>query len=95
MQAILCSMIGVLFGPISTALAEQFSPDVRSTGLAIAYNFAVMLFGGFAQFIVTWLIRVTGSPIAPAYYVMAGAVVGLIASLFMSDRRVDRTLAGN
>jgi MFS transporter, MHS family, proline/betaine transporter len=88
MQAVLCSLIGVLFGPISTALAEQFSPGVRSTGLAISYNFAVMLFGGFAQFIVTWLIRVTGSPIAPVYYVMAGAVVGLIASLFLIDRHV-------
>jgi len=85
MQAILCSLIGVLFGPISTALAEQFSPGVRSTGLAIAYNFAVMLFGGFAQFIVTWLIRETGSPIAPAYYVMFGATVGLIAAMFLVD----------
>jgi MFS family permease len=83
MQACLCSMIGVLFGPISTALAEQFSAGVRSTGLAIAYNFAVMIFGGFAQFFVTWLIKVTGSPIAPAYYVMAGALVGLVASLFL------------
>ncbi len=86
MQAVLCSLVGVFFGPISTAIAEQFPTGVRSTGLAIAYNFAVMLFGGFAQFIVTWLIRVTGSPLAPAYYVMFGAVVGLIASLFLVER---------
>lgn len=85
MQAVLCSSIGMLFGPISTALAEQFPPGVRSTGLALAYNFAVMLFGGFAQFIVTWLVHATGSPIAGVYYVMAGAVVGLIASLFLVD----------
>ena len=26
-----------------------------------------MLFGGFAQFIVTWLIRVTGTPLAPVF----------------------------
>jgi len=32
--------------PISTAIAEQFPTGVRSTGLALAYNFAVMLFGG-------------------------------------------------
>lgn len=89
MQAILCSMIGILFGPISTALAEQFPAGVRSTGLAIAYNFAVMLFGGFAQFIVTWLIKLTGSPIAPVYYVMAGASVGLIASMFLVEPRRD------
>lgn len=89
MQAILCTLVGVFFGPISTAIAEQFPTGVRSTGLAIAYNFAVMLFGGFAQFIVTWLIRKTGTPLAPAYYVMFGAIVGFIASVYLVERHRD------
>jgi len=93
MQAILCSLVGVYFGPISTALAEQFPTAVRSTGMAIGYNFAVMLFGGFAQFIVTWLIRETGSPLAPAFYVMFGAVVGFAASLFVVDRYREEHLS--
>jgi MFS transporter, MHS family, proline/betaine transporter len=38
-----------------------------------------MIFGGFGQFIVTWLIRVTGTPLAPTFYVMAGLVLSLIA----------------
>jgi MFS family permease len=92
MQAVLCSLVGVFFGPISTALAEQFPAAVRSTGMAIGYNFAVMLFGGFAQFIVTWLIRETGTPLAPAYYVMFGAVVGFVASLFVVDRHRETHL---
>ena len=57
-------LLGVFFGPISTAIAEQFVARSRSTGLGIAYNLAVMIFGGFAQFFVTWLIEATGSPIA-------------------------------
>jgi MHS family proline/betaine transporter-like MFS transporter len=92
MQAILCTLVGVFFGPISTAIAEQFPTGVRSTGLAIAYNFAVMLFGGFAQFIVTWLIRETGTPLAPAYYVMFGAIVGFLASVFLVERHGDSHL---
>ena len=92
MQGILCTLVGVFFGPISTAIAEQFPTGVRSTGLAIAYNFAVMLFGGFAQFIVTWLIRETGSPLAPAYYVMFGAVVGFVASVALVERYRDQQL---
>ena len=80
-QAVLCSLIGVYYGPLSTAVAEQFPPGVRSTGLSLAYNMAVMLFGGFAQFFCTWLIGVTGQPIAAAYYVMFGAAVGLVATL--------------
>ncbi len=51
-----------------------------------------MLFGGFAQFIVTWLIRATGSPLAPAYYVMFGAVVGFATTIFLTERHRDANL---
>jgi MFS transporter, MHS family, proline/betaine transporter len=89
MQIILCSLFGVFNGPISTALAEQFPTRVRSTALAISYNIAVMLFGGFAQFFVTWLIAATGTPIAPAYYLMFGAAIGLVAAFFLKERASD------
>jgi MFS family permease len=92
MQIVLCSSVAVGFGAISTALAEQFPVRMRSTGLALAYNFAVMLFGGFAQLIVTWLISATGTPLAPAYYVMFGAVVGLSAAYFLAERFRDEVL---
>jgi len=85
-QIALCSMVGVFFGPLSTVLAEQFPAHIRSTGLAIGYNLAVMVFGGFAQFFVTWLIQVTGSPVAPAFYVMFGAAAGLLAAFFLKER---------
>jgi MHS family proline/betaine transporter-like MFS transporter len=92
-QVALCSVLGVFFGPMSTALAEQFPVHVRSTGLAIAYNFAVMIFGGFAQFFVTWLIQTTGSQVAPAFYVMFGAACGLLAAWFLKDRASEAQLA--
>jgi MFS family permease len=87
MQIALCSAIAVGFGAISTALAEQFPVRQRSTGLALAYNMAVMIFGGFAQLIVTWLIKETGSLLAPSFYVMFGATVGLVSAYFINDRR--------
>jgi len=93
MQIILCSLFGMFNGPISTALAEQFPTSVRSTGLAIGYNVAVMLFGGFAQFFVTWLIQATGTPIAPAFYLMFGAAVGLLTALFLTERAREAQLA--
>ena len=70
-------------------MAELFPARVRSVGLSLAYNVAVMIFGGFAQFIVTWLIKSTGSSMAPAYYVMFGVALGLVASFFMRDRAHD------
>ena len=92
MQVTLCSALGIGFGPFSTAMAEQFSAGVRSTAIGVAYNVAVMLFGGFAQFFVTWLIKVTGSPIAPAFYVMFGTVCGLVAALLLKDRTREAEL---
>ncbi len=77
MQLLLCSCMGLFFGPTPTAMAEQFPTKVRSTGLAVAYNIAVMLFGGFAPFIVTWLTQTTGTPVAPAYYVLFASLIGL------------------
>ena len=73
-------------------LAELVPPQVRSAGMSMAYNVAVMIFGGFAQFIVTWLIRSTGSPMAPAFYVMFGVTLGLFAAFFIKDRALERNL---
>jgi MFS transporter, MHS family, proline/betaine transporter len=85
-QIALCSIVGIFFGPISTVLAEQFPAHIRSTGMGLSYNIAVMVFGGFAPFFVTWLIETTGSPVAPAFYVMFGAAVGLLAAFFLKER---------
>lgn len=83
MQVTLCGLLGIFYGPLSTAVAEQFPTGVRSTGLSLAYNLAVMAFGGFAQFFVTLLIDVTGNPLAAAYYVMFGCAVGLVSAWFV------------
>jgi len=93
MQVAMCTAVGAFFGAISTALAEQFPTAVRSTGMGIAYNFAVMLFGGFAPFIVTWVIKETGTALAPAFYVMFGATVGFASALWMVESRPGLALA--
>ena len=88
-QVVVCFFVSAFFGVFSTVMAELFPARVRSVGLSLAYNVAVMIFGGFAQFIVTWLIKSTGSSMAPAYYVMFGVALGLVASFFMRDRAHD------
>ena len=91
-QLSICVFVSVYFGVFSTVIAELFPANVRSLGMSLAYNIAVMIFGGFAQFIVTWLIRATGSPMAPAYYVMFGVAVGLVAACFIRDRTHERSI---
>jgi MFS family permease len=62
-----------------TALAEVFPNEVRSSGVAISYALSVTLFGGTTQFIIAWLIGMTGSRVSPAYYVIFTSAIGLWA----------------
>jgi len=78
---VLSLLLGGYFGPYSTAMGEQFPTAVRSSGLAICYNLAVMIFGGFAQLIVTWLIQSTGVTLAPILYSMAAGCLGIIGCI--------------
>jgi MHS family proline/betaine transporter-like MFS transporter len=86
-QAILSITLSGYYGPFGAMIAELFPANVRSTGLSLAYNFAVMLFGGFGQLIVTWLTQTTGSPLAPTYYVMAGLALSIVALAYTPGMR--------
>jgi MHS family proline/betaine transporter-like MFS transporter len=66
--------------------AEIFPTRVRYTALSLPYNIAVAIFGGFAPFIATFLIEVTGSKQAPALYVIAAAIVTLVILLNTRER---------
>ncbi|SAL85097.1 general substrate transporter [Caballeronia arvi] len=89
-QALLSIALSGYYGPFGALIAELFPAHVRSTGLSLAYNIAVMIFGGFGQFIVTWLIRVTESQLAPTFYVMGGLALSLIAvSCIPATRHAD------
>jgi MHS family proline/betaine transporter-like MFS transporter len=74
-------LIAIYTGPILAALSETFPSKVLSTGLSVAYNMAVMTFGGFASLILTWLISATGTPMAPAIYVIFAAAFSLLGVL--------------
>jgi MFS transporter, MHS family, proline/betaine transporter len=74
-------------GTIPSILAEMFPTRVRYTALSVSYGFAVMLFGGFAPLISTWLVKVTGNPYSPACYVMAGGALSATAILSMKEYR--------
>lgn len=71
--------------PVIISLAEVFPVEVRATGMSLVYALGVAIFGGFGQFIVTWLIGATGSPIAPAWYVIACCAATLVALRFTPE----------
>lgn len=65
--------------------AELFATRVRSSGYSIGYNLSVAVFGGTAPYVATWLVARTGNEIAPAYYVIAAAVITLLTVLTMRE----------
>jgi len=78
-QAFLGLLTGLFLGAFPAALVELFPTCRRLTGLGTAYNLSSMVFGGFAPFIATWLINLTGSPIAVSGYVMFAAILSTVA----------------
>jgi MHS family proline/betaine transporter-like MFS transporter len=85
------TLIGVqiLYGILATSyfasqpafMSDLFPVRTRGTGMSLGYNIAVTVFGGVAPLIVATLIQVTGSKLAPSFYVMFGAAISLIGLL--------------
>ena len=68
-------------GPVLAAIDDLFPGHTLATGLALADNLAVAIFGGSAAFIITALMAWTGNPMIPAFYLMLGAAIGLGGTL--------------
>ncbi|WP_321962998.1 MFS transporter [Paraburkholderia sp. J7] len=85
-QCCLMLSLGLFQGAYCAFVCELFPARVRATSLAIGYNFAVMIFGGFAGAIATLLIGWTGDKLSVVYYGLFGAAVGLITLLLLKDR---------
>jgi MFS transporter, MHS family, proline/betaine transporter len=77
MQFVLGIGLAAYFAPVPALMGRLFPTASRTTGLSVSYSLAVTIFGGFAPFIVTWLIGKTGDNLSPAYYVAFGALVSL------------------
>jgi len=76
--AVLACMSTLSSGTIIVAVTEALPQRVRAGGIALIYALAISVFGGSAQFLVAWLIRATGNPLAPAWYMFCGIVIGLV-----------------
>jgi MFS transporter, MHS family, proline/betaine transporter len=77
-------------GTLPALMAELFPTATRSTGIAVAYNTSVPIFGGTAPLIATWLVATTGSQVAPSYYLIATSILSLLV-LVVIHMRVKTT----
>ena len=84
-ELIMCLLLTINDGTLSSYLCETFPTDVRYSGFALSFNLANAIFGGSASYISFALIGATGDPIAPAYYMVFIAILALVAMVLSHE----------
>ncbi|HET6805970.1 MAG TPA: MFS transporter [Frateuria sp.] len=77
--------VGVV-GVVPVLMVLAFPPAVRFSGLSASYNVAYALFGGLTPPLIAWSVRHFGV-LAPAHYVAATAVLGMLVALVLMRRQ--------
>jgi metabolite-proton symporter len=85
--AIVLSLIphDMMYGPQAALIAESFTGRLRYSGASLGYQLASVIAGGPAPLIATWLYGEYHSSYAVAVYILACAVITLIATALMKD----------
>lgn len=84
-ELVLCMLLTINDGTLSSYLTETFPTSVRYSGFAFSFNLANAIFGGSASYVSFWLISMTGDDIAPAYYMVFIALVALVAMVLSHE----------
>ena len=78
--------IGMTYGAQAAFYSELFPASIRFSGVSISYAIGAILGGAFSPLIASWLISMTGSTAAVAFYLAAMTLTGLGATLILRDR---------
>jgi MFS family permease len=82
---------GFFSGPALIAVTESLPQAIRSSALGTLYAVTMATFGGSTQFMVKWLIDLTGSPLAPACYLTGALAIGAIAMALFRETAPVKT----
>lgn len=81
-------------GVVYTMYAELFPTRVRYSGVSLGFNIGGILGTGTASLIATSLVAATGVTIAPAFYAVFAALVGLLMLLTISESSGEKLANG-
>ena len=84
--------VGVV-GVVPYLMVRAFPAPVRFTGISFSYNVAYAIFGGLTPIFVTLILRLT--PLAPAWYVLALALAGLLIGVWLYNVERQGALASD
>src|SRR5277367_5056205 len=77
--------IMTMYGPEAALIAESFSPRLRYSGSSLGYQLASIIAGGPSPFIATALVATFHASFPIAVYILACAVIGIIATAMLTD----------
>lgn len=83
---ILALPLGLTYGPQAALYAEMFPAGVRYSGISVGYALGSILGGAFAAMIAQWIISATGKSWMVGVYVIAMALVSLVAVSLVRER---------
>lgn len=89
-QMLLWVPLGAYGGAIVVTFAELFPTEVRASGFAIAYSLGSVLFAGTTPFFATLLTEVSGNLLAPAWLLIAAALITAVVVSLSVDRELPR-----
>ncbi len=80
----LCGFFVGVIGVVPSTAVRAFPPAVRFSGLSFSYNVAYAVFGGLTPVLVSLLLPLDAR--APAHYVAALSVLGVVIGLYLHRR---------
>ena len=86
-QAVLAAIISAMTASFQVAVTELFPTRYRYSGMSIAYNAGVALFGGTTPVIALWLTQVTDNSYSPAIYLIITSLITLLVVFKMPETK--------
>jgi MHS family citrate/tricarballylate:H+ symporter-like MFS transporter len=90
---ILAAFSSIMYGAVYAAISESIPKAVRARVFALVYSIPVAAFGGTTQLVVTWILHITGEPMAIAWYLTAVSLIGLAAMIAIRESAPVRLAA--
>ena len=89
-SAFLGILSSLISGPALIAVTESLPRHRRAGLLGLLYAIAMSAFGGTTQFVARGLIEISHNPIAPAYYITAAMVIGIVCMRLLGETAPGR-----
>jgi MHS family citrate/tricarballylate:H+ symporter-like MFS transporter len=92
-MALLGAVTGVKSGSFMAGLGESLPRRIRSSGFGTIVAIATATLGGTTQLVVTWLLHVSGDPLAPVWYLLVALAAGQVALMLLPETAPVRVRA--